>query len=77
MQARIEEQEFAISQAMVGSIQRVRVEGPSKKDPGVLAARTDNNRIVHIAVQADLPRGLIPVRITEALRHTLRGELVL
>jgi len=77
LQARIEEQEFAISQAMGGTTQRVRVEDPSKKDPNVLAARTDNNRIVHITAQAGLPHGLIPVRITEALRHTLRGELVL
>ncbi|HRE16412.1 MAG TPA: TRAM domain-containing protein, partial [Rhodocyclaceae bacterium] len=47
LQKRIEEQAQVISKAMVGTVQRVLVEGPSKKDPQELAARTDNNRVVN------------------------------
>ncbi len=76
LQKRIDELEAVVSQAMVGTVQRVLVEGLSKKDPQVLAARTDNNRIVNFPGQLETSHGMVHVRITETVRHTLRGELV-
>jgi len=55
-------------------VQRVLVEGISKKSPNELAARTDNNRIVNFPGQLATSRGMVNVRITEVVRHTLRGE---
>ena len=67
---------LAISQAMVGSVQRVLVEGVSKKDPGELAGRTDNNRVVNFVGNPRLIHHFVEVRITSALPHSLRGEIV-
>jgi tRNA-2-methylthio-N6-dimethylallyladenosine synthase len=81
LQKRIDEQSQVISQAMVGSIQRVLVEGTSKKDVHELAGRTDNNRIVNFAGgsgnSARLINTFVDVRITGVLSHTLRGEIVI
>lgn len=80
LQKRIDEQAQVISHAMVGSMQRILVEGPSKKNPDELAGRTDNNRVVNF--DAASPNRLrligqfIDVRITAALPHSLRGEIV-
>jgi tRNA-2-methylthio-N6-dimethylallyladenosine synthase len=64
-----------ISAAMVGTIQRVLVEGPSKKDPGELAGRTENNRVVNFAGAPRLIGHLVDLRIDAALPHSLRGAL--
>ncbi len=77
LQKRIDEQAQVISQAMVGSVQRVLVEGTSKKDVHELAGRTDNNRIVNFAGNARLINTFVDVRITSALPHSLRGEIVI
>ncbi len=77
LQKRIEEQAFVISQAMVGTTQRVLVEGHAKKDASELSGRTDNNRIVNFAGNARLIGGFVDVRITAALPHSLRGEVVI
>jgi tRNA-2-methylthio-N6-dimethylallyladenosine synthase len=81
LQKRIDEQAQVISQAMVGSVQRVLVEGTSKKDAHELAGRTDNNRIVNFAGgfanSARLINTFVDVRITSALPHSLRGEIVI
>jgi tRNA-2-methylthio-N6-dimethylallyladenosine synthase len=65
---------------MVGTVQRVLVEGLSKKSDNELAGRTDNNRIVNFAGgsthSARLIHRFIDVRITSALPHSLRGEIV-
>ncbi len=74
LQARIEANAQAISQAMVGSVQRVLVEGPSRKDPGELQGRTENNRIVNFAGAPALIGALVELRISAALPHSLRGE---
>ena len=74
LQKRIDELEADVSQAMLGTVQRVLVEGISKKSPNELAARTDNNRIVNFPGQLASSRGMVNVRITEVVRHTLRGE---
>ena len=76
LQKRIEEQAAAISAAMVGSVQRVLVEGPSKKDASELAGRTDNNRVVNFPGLARLAGHFVDVTITAALPHSLRGEIV-
>ncbi len=76
LQAQLEAQARAMSAAMVGSTQRVLVEGPSKKSDAELAGRTANNRVVNFAGAAGLRGRFVEVRVCAALAHTLRGELV-
>ena len=76
LQAFNELQGKAVSEAMLGSIQRVLVEGTSKKDENELAGKTDNNRTVNFAGGSQLINQFVNVRITQAMPHTLRGELV-
>jgi len=77
LQRRIDSQSFDISQAMVGSLQRVLVNGYSKKDPGKLTGRSENNRSVNFASNnADLIGKFAQILILEAFPHSLRGELV-
>ncbi len=64
-----------ISASMVGTTQRVLVEGPSRKDATELAGRTENNRVVNFAGAPRLVGHLVDLRITSALPHSLRGEL--
>jgi tRNA-2-methylthio-N6-dimethylallyladenosine synthase len=76
LQQQLERQASAISAAMVGSTQRVLVEGPARKDPAELAGRTGNNRVVNFPGAAALHHSYVDVRITAALSHSLRGEPV-
>lgn len=79
LQATVEENMARISAAMVGSVQRILVEGPSKKNPAELQGRTENNRVVNFNAGpngARLIGELIDVTITETLTYTLRGEIV-
>ncbi|MFZ3019147.1 MAG: tRNA (N6-isopentenyl adenosine(37)-C2)-methylthiotransferase MiaB [Gallionella sp.] len=76
LQARIDEQEQKVNQAMLGTVQRVQVEGLSKKDAQELAGRTDNNRVVNFRGSPGMIGRFVEVKITEVVRHTLRGELV-
>lgn len=76
LQARINDMAMAISQTMQGSVQRILVERPSRKDSQQLAGRTENNRVVNFDGSPDLIGQFVNVRITEALPHSLRGELV-
>lgn len=76
LQKRIEEQAAVISASMVGSVQRILVEGPSRKDPKELAGRTDNNRIVNFPGNPRLINNFVDVTIVSALPHSLRGEIV-
>ncbi len=75
LQAQVENQARAISQAMVGSVERVLVEGPSKKNDAELAGRTANNRVVNFPGSRALIHTYADVRIGAALAHSLRGEL--
>ncbi len=77
LQAQLNAQQAAIGAAMVGSTQRVLVEGPSKKNAAELMGRTENNRIVNFAGPARLVGQMVDVRIVEALPHSLRGEVLL
>lgn len=76
LQQRIAQQAQAISQGMVGTTQRVLVEGPSKKNPDELCGRTDNNRVVNFAGTSNLVGHFAHIKITAALSHTLRGEII-
>ena len=76
LQKRIDEQAQAVSQTMVGTVQRILVEGHARKDATELAGRTDNNRVVNFPGAARLINQFIDVRITGALPHSLRGEVV-
>ncbi len=64
-----------ISQAMVGSRQRVLVEGPSKKNPLELTGKTENMRSVNFAGSSRLIGQFVDVLITEALSNSLRGRI--
>lgn len=77
LQARIEELYREYSAAMIGTTQRILIEGRSKKNPAELAGRTDNNRFVHIQGPARLINQFVDVRITDAAPHALRGEVIL
>ena len=76
LQKTIEAQALRISEAMVGTTQRVLVEGHARKDASELAGRTDNNRVVNFAGNERLIGRFIDVTITAALPHSLRGEVV-
>jgi tRNA-2-methylthio-N6-dimethylallyladenosine synthase len=75
LQARIEAQTRVVSEARVGTVQRVLVEGPSRKDASELMGRTECNRIVNFKGMPRLLGQLIDVTITQALPHSLRGEV--
>ncbi len=79
LQAAIEANVRRISASRVGSVQRILVEGPSRKDPAELMGRTECNRIVNFdggPHAARLVGRMIDVNITAALPHSLRGEVV-
>lgn len=83
LQATIDANMARISEGMVGSVQRILVEGPSRKDPSELHGRTENNRVVNFALP-DLPQArrdqlvgqMLDVRIVHAYPHSLRGDVV-
>jgi len=76
LQARISQNAQAISRAMVGTTQSVLVTGPSKKDPGELSGRTENNRVVNFrSDQADLIGRFVECEIVEAYSNSLRGQI--
>ena len=74
LQARVQELFDEYSRAMVGTRQRVLVEGVSRKSEDDLAARTENNRIVNFAGPARLIGQYVEVEITQAYPHSLRGR---
>ena len=76
LQAHINAHSFGISEAMVGSVQRVLVTGPSRKDPNELTGKTENMRQVNSAAPARLVGQFVDVAITEALPNSLRGRVV-
>ena len=76
LQTLITHQAMQISRRMVGSVQRVLVERPSRKDPRQLAGRTENNRVVNFVAPHSLIGQFVDLRITEALPNSLRGHMV-
>ena len=77
LQAKLEQQAKSFSEKMVGSVQRVLIEGMAKKNADELSGRTDNNRVVNFPGQPRLIGRFAEVKIVSALPHSLRGELVL
>jgi tRNA-2-methylthio-N6-dimethylallyladenosine synthase len=80
LQATIETNVQRISQSRVGTVQRILVEGPSRKNPAELMGRTECNRVVNFdggPMAARLVGQLLDVRITQAMAHSLRGQLQL
>lgn len=75
LQEKIQLNARTISQNMVGTVQRVLVEGPSKKDPNEFCGRTDNNRVVNFVGYAGLIGSFVDIKITAVSSHTLRGEI--
>ncbi|MGI9225572.1 MAG: tRNA (N6-isopentenyl adenosine(37)-C2)-methylthiotransferase MiaB [Woeseiaceae bacterium] len=73
LQTRINQQAFEISQAMVGTTQRVLVEKTSKKSATQVAGRTENNRWVNFDADPSVIGQFVDVTITEALPNSLRG----
>ena len=77
LQSRITQNALQISRHMVGSTQRILVNGYSKKDPGQLSGRTENNRVVNFrSDNPDLIGHFADVKIVEAYPNSLIGELV-
>ena len=77
LQARLTGQAMRISESMVGKVQRILVTGRSRKDPGQLQGRTENNRVVNFASSNHaLIGGFADVEIGEALPNSLRGRLI-
>jgi len=74
LQARINQQAQAISDAMVGTTQRVLVEKISKKSASQVSGRTENNRWVNFDADPSLIGRFVDVVITEALPNSLRGR---
>ncbi len=80
LQAQTDKQAVAISAGMVGTLQRVLVDGRAKKNVNELSGRTENNRVVNFSAASAAARLIgqfVDVTITSALPHSLRGEVVM
>jgi tRNA-2-methylthio-N6-dimethylallyladenosine synthase len=75
LQDRILQQAKQISRRMVGSTQKILVEGFSKKSDQELAGRTENNRVVNFAGDESLTGQFVDVKITQALNNSLKGTI--
>ncbi|MFZ6846873.1 tRNA (N6-isopentenyl adenosine(37)-C2)-methylthiotransferase MiaB [Undibacterium sp. RuRC25W] len=76
LQAVIDANTKKYSNAMIGTVQRILVDGPSVKNPDELQGRTENNRVVNFAGGKELIGTLVNTVITESYNYSLRGELV-
>ncbi|KIF54591.1 tRNA (N6-isopentenyl adenosine(37)-C2)-methylthiotransferase MiaB [Vibrio owensii] len=76
LQQTVNAQAMRYSRLMLGTEQRVLVEGPSKKNLMELRARTENNRVVNFEGSADLIGQFVDVKITDVFANSLRGDLV-
>ncbi|OOS01967.1 tRNA (N6-isopentenyl adenosine(37)-C2)-methylthiotransferase MiaB [Canicola haemoglobinophilus] len=76
LQQRINNQAAQFSRAMLGTEQRVLVEGPSKKDIMELTGRTETNRIVNFVGTPDMIGKFVDIKITDVYTNSLRGDVV-
>ena len=76
LQNQINHQSMLIGRAMLGSVQRILVEGPSKMDPMQLSGRTENNRVVNFEGPHRLIGGFADVEITDVRPYSLRGRFI-
>ncbi len=77
LQEKLSSLEDAVGQSMLGSVQHVLVEGISKKDMLEMAGRTDNNRVINFRGSPGMIGRFVDVTVTQVVRHTLRGELII
>lgn len=77
LQAAIEANARRVGESRVGTVQRILVEGPSRRDAAELMGRTECNRIVNFKGQPRLAGQMVDVRITQAFPHSLRGEVMI
>ncbi len=75
LQQRLNQQSQDHARKMIGTMQRILVEGPSKKDPMQLKGRTENNRVVNFYGQREMIGQFVNVTITEALPNSMRAVL--
>jgi tRNA-2-methylthio-N6-dimethylallyladenosine synthase len=76
VQTLINESTQRISRQMVGKVEKILVEGLSRKDKQQISGRTENNRVVNFDGSIDLVGQIVNVKITEALTNSLRGNLI-
>ena len=77
LQDRLNQQTMEISRNMIGTVQEILVESVARQDATTnISGRTENNRVVNFEGSADLIGEFVQVKITEALRNSMRGELV-
>jgi tRNA-2-methylthio-N6-dimethylallyladenosine synthase len=76
LQAAIDENTRKYSQQMLGTVQRILVDGPSARNPAELQGRTENNRVVNFVGPKSLIGQFTHTRITEVYNYSLRGELI-
>ncbi|WP_315091592.1 tRNA (N6-isopentenyl adenosine(37)-C2)-methylthiotransferase MiaB [Aggregatibacter segnis] len=76
LQQRINNQAAQFSRAMLGTEQRVLVEGPSKKDIMELTGRTETNRIVNFQGTPEMIGKFVDIKITDVFTNSVRGEVV-
>jgi len=76
LQSRLDEQVRAISASRAGTVQRILVEGPSRKNSQELMGRTECNRVVNFEGHPRLIGQMVEVQITQAMQRALRGQVV-
>ena len=76
LQERINQQAMAWSRRMLGSVQRILVEGTSRKSIMELSGRTENNRVVNFEGTPDMVGKFVDVEITDVFPNSLRGTVV-
>ncbi len=76
LQKVLEQQQYEISQAMVSTVQKILVDGYSKKTPELMTGRTENNKLVLFKGNERMMNQIIDVQITEARMHALSGEVI-
>jgi len=76
LQEQLEAQAQGIAQSRVGTVQRVLVEGPSRRNSEELAGRAPDNRVINFVGSAEMIGSFQSIQVTEARAHSLRGEWV-
>ncbi|MFN6885284.1 TRAM domain-containing protein, partial [Proteus mirabilis] len=76
LQQRINQQAMNYSRAMLNSVQRILVEGPSRKNVMELSGRTENNRVVNFEGTPDMIGKFVDVEIVDVYANSLRGKVV-
>ncbi|MDG1731697.1 MAG: tRNA (N6-isopentenyl adenosine(37)-C2)-methylthiotransferase MiaB [Thalassotalea sp.] len=76
LQDRINTQALSIARKMLGTEQRILVEGPSKKNPMELRGRTENNRIVNFEAPHTVIGQFVDIEVTDVYSNSLRGKLI-